>query len=99
MKTSHQPIRSGFTLIELLVVIGLIVIMVSILGTALRGVFGTTRQAATKSTVIKISRMLEDRIEAFHRYMDRLDKKAGINRPPQGIVEITIVIEVCQCGS
>jgi prepilin-type N-terminal cleavage/methylation domain-containing protein len=81
MKTNRPSTRSGFTIIELLIVILLMSIMLSILVSLVRGVMGTTRYAATKTTIIKISRILEDRTEAFRRYMDKLDKRAGNSLP------------------
>jgi prepilin-type N-terminal cleavage/methylation domain-containing protein len=83
MKTDRPTIRAGFTLIELLIVMLLMAIMMSMLVNLVQGITGTSRHAATKSTIIKVSRMLEDRAKAFHRHMNTLVKKAGEERFPR----------------
>jgi prepilin-type N-terminal cleavage/methylation domain-containing protein len=63
----HKPLRSGFTLLELLMVIAVIGILMSLVFFAMNGLTENAEAEATKVTVNKITRLLEQRIEAFER--------------------------------
>jgi len=60
--------RAGFTLIEILVVITIIATMMAIFGTVLGNMLGGARQSATKATITKIHRVIQQRRDAFATY-------------------------------
>lgn len=59
--------RKGFTLIELLVVISIIAVLMTLVVTAVGGLINQSREAATQTTIRKISSMLNQRAETLHR--------------------------------
>lgn len=61
-----QP-RAGFTLVELLVVIALIAILAGLTLRVAVGVINQGRESATKTTLQKIQRLLNSRLEEFNR--------------------------------
>lgn len=79
MKEEHK----GYTLIEILIVIGLMALLGAMLLGAVRGVVEYSQVSATKATINKISRALEDKTDAFNRHIARLNRQAGPNRHPK----------------
>jgi prepilin-type N-terminal cleavage/methylation domain-containing protein len=69
MTPSQQPdsLRRGFTLLELLMVMAIIAIMMSMVFFVMNGLTENAEAEATKTTVNKVTRLLEQRIEAFDR--------------------------------
>ncbi len=63
----NKPLRRGFTLLELLMVIAIISVLMSLVFFAMNGLTENAEAEATKTTVNKINRLLEQRIEAFER--------------------------------
>jgi len=57
--------RRAFTLIELLMVIVIISILTSLLVVASMSVIGSSREAATKGTILKVHGMLKERLGVF----------------------------------
>jgi prepilin-type N-terminal cleavage/methylation domain-containing protein len=82
-KADSRHARRGFTLVELMVVIGIIVILISILGVTLSHMGQQAKEAATNTTITKIHRMLEQRMEAFDRAMNQTEKNASRDRTYQ----------------
>jgi len=74
LRAVDQP-RSGFTLVELLVVIAVIAILISILGVVLANMAQQAKEAATNTIIKKIHVLLDQRIEAFDRAMDRVEER------------------------
>ena len=70
--------RGGFTMVELLVVIGLILFLMSISIVALNGAIGIARQRATQATLLKINGLMQQRIDAFNRAMERTNLEPAI---------------------
>ena len=66
-KPNAKRFRSGFTLLELLMVIAIISVMMSLVFFVMNGMTENAEAEATKTTVNKINRLLEQRIEAFER--------------------------------
>jgi prepilin-type N-terminal cleavage/methylation domain-containing protein len=66
-KTQPESINSGFTLLELLIAISVIGILMLMTLTVMNGVTNQARSEATRATINKISRLLEQRMEAFER--------------------------------
>jgi prepilin-type N-terminal cleavage/methylation domain-containing protein len=66
---SEQPDRqrSGFTLLELLMVIAIISMLMSLVFFVMNGLTENAEEEATKTTVNKVTRLLEQRTEAFDR--------------------------------
>jgi prepilin-type N-terminal cleavage/methylation domain-containing protein len=66
---SRQPehLRRGFTLLELLIVMAIISILMSMVFFVMNGLTENAEEEATKTTVNKVARLLEQRIEAFDR--------------------------------
>ena len=59
--------RRGFTLVELLMVIMIIAFLAGLTVVAMSGFTDDAQVEATKSTVLKISRLIDERVEAFDR--------------------------------
>jgi len=57
----------GFTLVELLIVIALIALLAGLTLRVAVGVINQGRESATKSTLQKIQRLLNSRLEVFNR--------------------------------
>lgn len=73
--------KRGFTLIELLVVVAIIAFLASIVGVVVMNSIVGARIAATKSTLIKTQRQLQQRIEALIRsdvYRTQRDFQGGV---------------------
>ena len=64
---NNSKLRSGFTLLELLIVISIIGVLMTLVTVVIRGTVNQAREEATKTTIIKVNRLLEQRIEAFDR--------------------------------
>ena len=79
-RTPIRRQRSGFTLIEILVVVGLILFLMSISVVTLANAIGVARQRATETTILKIHGLLQQRVEAFDRAMQRTNLSQ--NSPP-----------------
>ena len=65
--STAKTIRSGFTMLELLMVIAIIGILMSLVFFVMNGMTENAEAEATKTTVNKINRLLEQRVEAFER--------------------------------
>jgi prepilin-type N-terminal cleavage/methylation domain-containing protein len=63
----HNQNRSGFTLIELLMVVTIIGFLATMTVVVMSGITVQAEEEATKTTVLKVTRLLEQRIEAFDR--------------------------------
>jgi prepilin-type N-terminal cleavage/methylation domain-containing protein len=76
-----SPIRrQGFTMVEMLVVIGVILFLMTIAVATLSNAIGVARQRATEATILKINGLLQQRVEAFDRAMDKTNLSQ--NSPP-----------------
>lgn len=72
--------RGGFTLVEILVVVGLVLFLMSISIVALNGALGVARQRATQATLLKIHGLMQQRIDAFNRAMERTNLQPAIDK-------------------
>ncbi len=63
----HNQNRSGFTLIELLMVVTIIGFLATMSVVVMSGITVQAEEEGTKTTMLKVSRLLEQRIEAFDR--------------------------------
>lgn len=72
--------RGGFTMVELLVVIGLILFLMTISIAALGGAIGIARQKATQATLLKIHGLMQQRIDAFNRAMEKTNRQQAIDK-------------------
>lgn len=59
--------RSGFTLLELLIVVAIIGVLAALSISVMNGIADQAQAAATNVTLLKVNRILEQRIEAFDR--------------------------------
>lgn len=72
--------RGGFTMVELLVVVGLILFLMSISIVALNGALGIARERATQTTIRKVHGLMQQRIDAFNRAMERTNLELPIRK-------------------
>ncbi|MCA9065111.1 MAG: type II secretion system protein, partial [Planctomycetaceae bacterium] len=63
----NESSRAGFTLVEVLMVIAIIGILMGLVFWVMNGMQQNAEEAATKTTILKVSRLLEQRQEAFDR--------------------------------
>ncbi len=94
--------RGGFTLVELLVVVGLILFLMSISIVALNGAIGIARQRATQATLLKIHGLMQQRIDAFNRAMEKTNRQQAIDQwrrvwfqtyqyaPPDNVLDVMV---------
>ena len=66
-----QDHRRGFTMIEILVVVGIILLLMTISVGVLRNAIGVARQKQTEATVMKIHGLMQQRMDAFYRGIER----------------------------
>ncbi len=70
---NHQSVRSrrsGFTIVELLMVVGILLFLIATSAFVVRNIGNKAREKATLATIVKINGMLNQRIQAFQRYLD-----------------------------
>ena len=84
--------RGGFTLIELLIVFGIIAALSTAMVLVIGDMLSTARTAATRATILKVHRMLEERRDGFSRYQlqqGQINTAMMIirNANPQGLSE------------
>jgi len=72
--------RRGFTMIELLIVVALILFLMTITVAAISGGISMAREAATRATLLKLHGLVQQRVDAFNRAMDRTNLSQ--NSPP-----------------
>ena len=80
LRTNHAFSRRGFTMVELLVVIGLIVFLMSISIAALNSALGIARQRATQATILKVHGLVQQRVDAFNRAMERTNLQPAVDK-------------------
>src|SRR5690606_38812756 len=67
----REAARSGFTLIEILVVITIISVLVALVAVASVRFVASAREAATRTTIKKVSEAINDRVGAVNRFHQR----------------------------
>ena len=72
--------RRGFTMIELLVVIGLIAFLMTLSIGVLRNAIISAKERATQATITKINGLVQQRVDAFNRAMERSNLESGIQQ-------------------
>lgn len=79
----------GFTIVELLVTVAIIALLASLLVVAFGGMFGTAKEAATRGTIAKVSRAVDDRLQdlemalqkgALRSKIDTLQKSYNLSK-------------------
>jgi prepilin-type N-terminal cleavage/methylation domain-containing protein len=80
----------GFSLVEVLVVMGLIAVLSAALIVVLPRVSNAAKVAATRATIKKVDELLNDRMNAFKRYILTQDRLAGAGIPSYVIQQGTI---------
>ncbi len=78
MKRSQNDIRQtrrGFTLLEILIVVSLIAVLAAFLTMAIGKALTQAKEAATRTTLLKLDGMLQQRLEAFRTLMDTPQKQ------------------------
>ncbi|MDA1013111.1 MAG: type II secretion system protein [Planctomycetota bacterium] len=67
---AHRRSRIGFSLLEIIVVIGIIAFLLSITLTAVSSFSHSAREAATATTVLKIQKLMQQRIDGFEAWVN-----------------------------
>ncbi len=67
VQQSDRQRHGGFTMIELLMVVAILAVLVGLSISVMSGVIQQAEEEATKTTVLKINRLLEQRVEAYER--------------------------------
>ncbi len=76
--TSARRTRSGFTLLEVLIVVSIIVTLAAFLTMTIGRSITQAREVATRTTLLKIYGMLQQRLEAFRTLMDTPQKQGEV---------------------
>lgn len=74
-KFPQQPRRDGFTLIELLMVVAIIGLLLSLSVVAMYGITDQASEEATVTTIQKVNRLVELRVESFDRAFPAVQAK------------------------
>lgn len=85
-RVSRNRRGSAFTLVEILVVITLVGLLTSLLVVASMSVLGTSRETATKTTILKVNMLLDARRAAFNQYFDQYVRTTKTNLTPDAKV-------------
>lgn len=64
---NNQINRKGFTLVELLMVVAILAVLMTLTISVMSGITVQAEEEATKVTVLKISRLVDQRIQAYDR--------------------------------
>ena len=80
LRTDRRKPRRGFTMVELMVVVGLIVFLMSISIAVLGSAIGIARQRATQATILKIHGLMQQRVDAFNRAMERTNLQPAMDK-------------------
>jgi prepilin-type N-terminal cleavage/methylation domain-containing protein len=72
--------RRGFTMIEILVVVGVILLLMTMSIGLLRNAVGTARQRQTEATILKVHGLMQQRMDAFYRAMERTNLKQATDK-------------------
>ena len=72
-RISHR--RSGFTLLEILIVVAIVALLASFLTVAIGRSITQAKEAATRTTLLKLDGLLQQRLEAFRVLMDSPQKQ------------------------
>jgi prepilin-type N-terminal cleavage/methylation domain-containing protein len=83
MKMHTRPTtRSAFSLIEMLVVIGIMAFLTAAIVAVIPRVQNSAKIAATRATITKVDKLLNDRLDGFKRWIQTQDTKAGTSAIP-----------------
>lgn len=103
-----QDHRRGFTMIEILVVVGIILLLMTISVGVLRNAIGVARQKQTEATVMKIHGLMQQRMDAFYRAMERTNLQQAKDKmrkdwystynmiPPDKAIEVMVRKQILQ---
>lgn len=72
--------RRGFTLLELLIVMGIIAFLISILATVWGNYQERAQETATTATIVKINRLLDQRLKSLAEAFGRENLKGALDR-------------------
>lgn len=70
--------RRGFTLIELLIVITVILLLLATSTMVIGNIIDSAREKATIATIAKVNGLMQARLEAYQRAMERADLKSAV---------------------
>lgn len=92
--------RRGFTMIEILVVVSIIMLLMTISVGVLRNAIGTARQRQTEATILKVNGLIQQRMDAFYRALERTNLQQAKDKmkrdwyntynfvPPDAVIEV-----------
>lgn len=80
LQADHRRLRQGFTLLEMVIVITIILILISLTTVVFAAAMGVARQRSTEATIMKIHGLIQQRIEALNRALDRTNLTPAKNK-------------------
>ena len=86
--TDARHHNRGFTLTELLVVIAVIALLTSISFVAFANAFSVSRVKATRSTILKLHGLIQQRVEAMNRSLDRMNLQPAVLKMQNDLKQI-----------
>ena len=104
----HRHRRSGFTMVEILVVVGIILLLMTLSVGVLRNAIGTARQKQTEATILKVHGLMQQRMDAFYRAMERTNLQQAQDKmrkdwyitysmiPPDKAIEVMVRKQIFQ---
>lgn len=77
----HQSVlskRSGFTIVELMMVVGIVLFLIATSAIVVRNIGNKSREKATMATIVKINGLLNQRTQAFQKYLESTKSNKAI---------------------
>lgn len=83
--------KRGFTLVEIMIVIALMAAMMAIMVVVIGNASSNARTKATRATILKLSKLINHKMQAFERQVEALNEEAG-NLLPEYVTDETATL-------